>query len=457
MANTATATADERPSFTEFLNKTKQKVAGTPCEGPDCPTPQRRGRKSRGSVGMSSESPENSSETSPQKSRKSLTATEKAKLRRTQVRRAQIQHRQRKAEYQKQLELDITHFRELIALTEFESEQLKKDNDSIKELLTNKGATIPRCKSGTCSIRPRLTKEVVAGDNDAWVDDTLGVKLRAEDPTFQEYDQDGREIFADINVDDIIVTLKKDESMETPAFSIRSNESSSNATSSPPPLPDLNLTPDEEQKAVNFILSLEHICWDHFFVGDFPSHSHLSNDEPKGHCLMASSLCMANAPLDVFGDRKLVSSASSCHNRRSLGLDPYVPPVHLEWPSPRISLSSLYGLAQSLNPGDLEITPVQAWFELASRFDKSLLLERLDLLGTELVGVSKCLEFGAVMEKGAFESVVARVYGGTLEEAIAAAAIIDPHLGSVCDFSRMRNFQATLLTNQLGFVGYAQS
>jgi hypothetical protein len=176
-------------------------------------------------------------------------------LRRTQVRRAQIQHRQRKAEYQKQLELDITHFRELIALTEFESEQLKKDNDSIKELLTNKGITIPRCKSGTCSIRPRLTKDVVTGDNDAWVDDTLGVKLRAEDPSFQEYDQDGGEIFADINVDDIIVTLKKDESMETPAFSIRSNESSSNATSSPPPLPDLNLTPDEEQKAVNFILS----------------------------------------------------------------------------------------------------------------------------------------------------------------------------------------------------------
>ncbi|EWG48249.1 hypothetical protein FVEG_08089 [Fusarium verticillioides 7600] len=459
MANTATATAtaDKRPSFTEFLKKTKQKVAGTPCEGPDCPTPQRRGRKSRGSVGMSSESPENSSETSPQKSRKSLTATEKAKLRRTQVRRAQIQHRQRKAEYQKQLELDITHFRELIALTEFESEQLKKDNDSIKDLLANKGITIPRCKSGTCSIRPRLTKEVVAGDNDAWVDDTLGVKLRTEDPTFQEYDQDGGEIFADINVDDIIVTLKKDESMETPAFSIRSNESSSNSTSSPPPLPDLNLTPDEEQKAVNFILSLEHICWDHFFVGDFPSHSHLSNDEPKGHCLMASSLCMANAPLDVFGDRKLVSSASSCHNRRSLGLDPHVPPVHLEWPSPRISLSSLYGLAQSLNPGDLEITPVQAWFELASRFDKSLLLERLDLLGTELVGVSKCLEFGAVMEKDAFENVVARVYGGTLEEAMAAAAIIDPQLSSVCDISRMRNFQASLLTNQQGFVGYAQS
>lgn len=76
-----------------------------------------------------------------------------------------------------------------------------------------------------------------------------------EDHDMAQYDQDGGELFADVNVDDIIVTLKKDESMVTPAFSIRSNESSSNTTSPPPPPPDLNLTPDEEQKAVNFILS----------------------------------------------------------------------------------------------------------------------------------------------------------------------------------------------------------
>jgi hypothetical protein len=199
--------------------------------------------------------PENSSETSPQKPRKSLTATEKAKLRRTQVRRAQIQHRQRKAEYQKKLELDITHFRELISLTEFESEQLKKDNKSIRALLASQGIVVPRCKSDGCSIRPHVTKDVVAGSDDAWVDETLGVKPTTEDQTMSQYDPDGGELFADVNVDDIIVTLKKDDSMVTPAFSIRSNDSSSNTTSPPPPPPDLNLTPYEEQKAVNFILS----------------------------------------------------------------------------------------------------------------------------------------------------------------------------------------------------------
>jgi hypothetical protein len=84
------------------------------------------------------------------------------------------------------------------------------------------------------------------------VDDAM---MMMEDPgSFQDNENEG-ELFADVNVDDIIVTLKKDESMVTPAFSIRSNESSSNSTSPPPPLPDLNLSPDEEQKAVNFILS----------------------------------------------------------------------------------------------------------------------------------------------------------------------------------------------------------
>ncbi|KAI1072570.1 hypothetical protein LB507_002881 [Fusarium sp. FIESC RH6] len=455
MASSDPNPTKERPSFTQFLKKTKQK--GTACEGPECvvaTTPQRRGRKSNVRASESSESPENSSEASPQKPRKSLTATEKAKLRRTQVRRAQIQHRQRKAEYQQQLELDITHFRELIALTEFEAEQFKKDNISIRALLASQGIVVPKCNSTGCSVRPAVAKDVVASRDDAWVDETLGVKP-TEDQNVPQYDQDGGELFANVNVDDIIVTLKKDDSMVTPAFSIRSNESSSTTTSPPPPLPDLNLTPDEEQKAVNFILSLEHICWDHFFVGDYPSHSHLSNDEPKGHTLMASSLCMANAPLDVFGDRRLVSSATSCHNRRTLGLDPYVPPVYLEWPSPRISLSSLYGLAQSLNPGDLEITPVQAWFELSTRFDKSLLLERLDLLGTELMGVSKCLEFGAVMERDSFESVVARVYGGTLEEAMASALLLDQPT-NVCNIAS-GGVRGSCFMTPASFVGYAQS
>ncbi|KAH7272380.1 hypothetical protein FSOLCH5_007289 [Fusarium solani] len=419
----------DRPSFSAFLKKTKDKVRGIRRD--ESASPQGRGK----AIAVSSESPDTSSGTSPPKSRKSLSANEKAKVRRAQVRRAQIQHRQRKAEYQKELELDITHYRELISLTEFEAGELRRQNDEIRALLASKGIAIP---DSQC----QLQRPTIAGQGDAWVDEILGTG---------GYDsgaltQSEGDMFADVNVDDIIVTLKKDDGMDTPFFSIRSNSASSNATNSPAAEGDSGLSQEEEQMVINFILSLEHICWDHFFLGDFPSHSYLSDDEAKGHTLMASSLCMAHAPQHVFLGRKLVSSASSCHKRRALGLDPVVPAVSFEWPSPAISLSSLHGLARSLNPGDKELTPIQAWFELAASFDKSVLLDpaTLDLLSKELNGVVKCLEFGAVMEREAFKSVVGRVLGEGLEDVMAGVTLTQPD-----------GQQTQSSENPFGLVGYA--
>ncbi|KAM0434621.1 hypothetical protein ACHAPT_003719 [Fusarium lateritium] len=422
----------DRPSFSAFLKKTKDKVRGI--RRNESVSPQGRGK----AVAVSSESPDTSSGTSPPKSKKSLSASEKAKLRRAQVRRAQIQHRQRKAEYQKELELDITHYRELISLTEFEAGDLRRQNDEIRALLASKGIAIPDCGDSEC----QLQRPVVTEPGDAWVDEILGMSGNDSGTL----DQGKEDMFADVNVDDIIVTLKKDEGMDTPVFSIRSNSASSNTTNSPAAEEDASLSQEEEQMVVNFILSLEHICWDHFFLGDFPSHSYLADNEAKGHALMASSLCMAHAPQHVFLGRKLVSSASSCHNRRRLGLDPVVPPVTFEWPSPSISLSSLHGLARSLNPGDEELTPVQAWFELARRYDRSVLLDpaTLDLLSKELNGVVKCLEFGAVMERESFESVVGRVLGEGLEDAMAGVALTQPD-----------GQQTQGSDNPFGLVGYA--
>jgi hypothetical protein len=57
------------------------------------------------------------------------------------------------------------------------------------------------------------------------------------------------------------------------------------------------------------------------------------------------------------------------------------------------------------------------------------------------------------MEKDAFESVVARVYAGTLEEAMATV-VLDQSASKVCNiapFGKTRN----AFTNSLGFVGYA--
>ena len=76
-----------------------------------------------------------------------------------------------------------------------------------------------------------------------------------------------------------------------------------------------------------------------------------------------------------------------------------------------LTLQALYGLASTLNPGDMEVTPVQAWFELASQYHVSLLLSPpvLEALKREFIGVVKCVHFGATIERGAFESVAGRV------------------------------------------------
>ncbi|KFG87436.1 hypothetical protein MANI_109635, partial [Metarhizium anisopliae] len=84
-----------------------------------------------------------------------------------------------------------------------------------------------------------------------------------------------------------------------------------------------------------------------------------------------------------------------------------------QWGASGITLESLHGLAASLNPGDLEITPVQAWFELASRYPVEVLLGGavLDTLQREFNGVVRCVMYGAVIERLAFESIIARVLG----------------------------------------------
>lgn len=78
-----------------------------------------------------------------------------------------------------------------------------------------------------------------------------------------------------------------------------------------------------------------------------------------------------------------------------------------------LTLQSLHGLASSINPADLDLTPVQAWFELAARYPIDVLLRRdvEDRLKREFVGVVKCPHYGAAIERGAFESICARVLG----------------------------------------------
>ncbi|PHH58995.1 hypothetical protein CDD81_3967 [Ophiocordyceps australis] len=110
----------------------------------------------------------------------------KAQIRRQQVRRAQLEHRQRKAGYVRQLELDVAQLRDSIAHVEQESGVLRRENDVIRGVLQRAGVELdPE------SQRPRGDAAAAAG-----------------------------ELFGGIDVDKVMVTLSMDAVMGRPCFHI---------------------------------------------------------------------------------------------------------------------------------------------------------------------------------------------------------------------------------------------
>ncbi|KAF4505163.1 hypothetical protein G6O67_007139 [Ophiocordyceps sinensis] len=297
-----------------------------------------------------------------------------AKLhRRMQVRRAQFHHRQRKANHVKQLELDVCQLRDLIALAEHDSRALRRQNDDMGALLRSVAGPAPAAAQRRAPAWPASLKRLASPD-----------------------------MFGDVDVDDLTVTLSVSDVMGTPCFQISPRCGSTAAGSRP--------APEQEQKAINFILALEHVCWDHFALGDFHTHAHQS-EEPRGHALTASAYLMASAPESVYAEREAFGGAPARSFWGRARRSP-TPPV-LRWAAPAVTLASLLGLARSLNPGDVELTPVQAWFELAERYpvDRVLAGGALDALLREFKGVVRCVAYGSAIERLAFESVVTRVLG----------------------------------------------
>jgi hypothetical protein len=136
-----------------------------------------------------------------------------------------MQHRQRKASYVKQLEMDISRIRDMIEAAERESQVLLDENQAMRAQL----------------------------------------RLRAPLPLPQP-SQLSSDSIASLpqDLDDVTITLGYDEVMNAPSFYISSpppppTRSSSQpfpqpaAAPSPDALPDL--TPSETQAAINFILA----------------------------------------------------------------------------------------------------------------------------------------------------------------------------------------------------------
>lgn len=327
------------------------------------------------------------------------TPQEKAKRRRSQIRKAQIQHRERKEGYIKELELDVTQTKDATEQVERECERLRKENAIIKAMLA-KLERFPALPSLT-EIRGRVHEQLF------WY------QMGNMEKSWQLGQGDTASLGQgnDLTVEKT-VTMTVDESMQHPCYQILPSPPSTEGQSS-------ECLADEEDFAINFILAcvdtvtaaytilhaaniidrLEHICWDHFPPHDF----HPANDQDPGtetgHALMASTICASNAQEATF---------------ISLGEDHSMLKAPIQtWQATGLTLQNLYLLGSSLAPDNAEITPVQGWFEMMDRYGPSVVLNRevVEALKNEFVGVVKCLHFGAIIERDAFESVVERVVG----------------------------------------------
>ncbi len=151
----------------------------------------------------------------------SETAKDRGQHRRAQVRRAQIQHRQRKANYAKQLETDVANLRELVTTTEAERRALRADNEAIRARLNS-------------SLSPFGLPEL---------------------PAPQE---DRPSLFAHVNVDELAMAMEMDDVLSSPIYQITSTASPSSGAVSSPQCSSAGLPepgPGQTQQAINFILA----------------------------------------------------------------------------------------------------------------------------------------------------------------------------------------------------------
>ncbi|OLN88576.1 hypothetical protein CCHL11_01678 [Colletotrichum chlorophyti] len=331
---------------------------------------------------------------------------EKAKLRRQQVRKAQIQHRTRKTNYTKQLELDISRLRDMIAAAEKEVQVFRHQNEGMKGALRARGMWVPGEEAGNEAAV--LQQQVVVQSVPSQLSPQPPSTHEPQVVDYNDYDYDydpypPAELFADINMGEVTVTMRKDDALGTPCFQITPT-SPAVVYSRNPFSPD-QLSPEQEVIAINLILAMEHICWNHFHPRQFPAHGDVCK-AASGHALMASTMCMSSAPQRVYRTIRRGEADRTTHMwQASSSASPGA------GPGSSLSLRSLLALAKALNPGDIELTPVQAWFELAARYGPAALMEErvVEALKRGFCGVVDCIHFGAIIERDAFESVVARV------------------------------------------------
>ncbi|KAI2467226.1 hypothetical protein F4781DRAFT_322377 [Annulohypoxylon bovei var. microspora] len=361
----------------------------------------------------------------------------KGKARRAQVRKAQIQHRERKANYTKQLEMDVARLRDLIEQTERQSLTLRTENEAIRRRLNFASAPEPEFDfSFPQDMVPEYTVSLLASS----------------------------------------------ESLATPLYQVQRIPTPSSLSSHSPAVGEgvqefidvggvlgMMMSQAQVDHAINFILGLEHICWNHFHPSYYAHGDYDPEGKENGHMLMASALALRSAPPGVWEQisaenerrQQAPPAAAPSPDALSTFLSPSsnAPPsatTLTSWPlppppststststsaashshshghghqhhynpnfshptssttEPALTLESLYHLASSLNPASgPELAPVQAWFEIARLYGGAAVLDAplMDRVRAALAPAVECLHFGAVIQRPAFEDAVAGVLG----------------------------------------------
>ncbi|KAK6206578.1 hypothetical protein LQW54_007648 [Pestalotiopsis sp. IQ-011] len=358
-------------------------------------------------------------------------ATEDAKsralARRAQVRKAQKQHRQRKANYTKELEMDIARLRDTIEQTETEANALRTENEVMRNQLSKNAVASGMMNLGGPMPRPtaRPPAPALFSPEDMLPLEPVTLKAEATSPGADEPEYTLR-----MDMSDSTPTFRisrspspslgaRTEDAFSPAFSAMDmTPTMSVATASP--APDFCLSPapvssalSEEQTelVINFILSLEHICWNHFDSSHCKHLPHDPMDAESGHALMASSIALQHATPDIFTRIDAVNAVIKSNPHCN-------PNTHdIEWQSVGLTLDSLYGLAMTLNPPDRELAPVQAWFEIVQMYGPDVALDRqiIEGLTRGFRGMVRCLNFGAVIQRDVFDNIVGNVVRSRLE------------------------------------------
>ncbi|KAI0482731.1 hypothetical protein GGR56DRAFT_685681 [Xylariaceae sp. FL0804] len=397
-------------------------------------------------------------------------SSSKSQARRAQVRKAQIQHRQRKANYTKQLEMDVARLRDLIERAQREGAALRTQNGAMRNrLLLAATTTTTTTTTATTTTMPMTSPPDGGGGGGGFVGSS-GL-LPPQAPTTTAFSTPpapayvvSLDLASEASCLDSPMFWVRRESWPPPSGTTTTTSSSDShhgvgggvrgggftasadgSTSSPllmaatattttaggaTALALGSLTDEQTDQAINFILALEHTCWDHFDRSLFTHDDYDEGAPESGHALMASNLALRGAvPEDTLARIHTCSQQHHHHHQqkqhnRGGGRerpDGKEPAVQWRLPAganggPGLTLESLLGLAATLNRPDAELAPVQAWFEMVGMYGLGAAAEaaRAGVLVRELAPLVRCVQFGAVIERSAFDSVMYRVLGPAL-------------------------------------------